>query len=149
MVKKEKKDYRPVITFLVGILIISLVAFNFDVFTGKSVKERQEILTKIYVSSSKEFYSEYNPTVNRGSLIYFTVEVGSFGAKNTLTLYDANHPKDRRIATFKLRDNCGGETCRPNKITSGKYRINSDWAEGIYCGKVTDLFSNKEVEACF
>src|SRR3989338_3599066 len=145
----KERDYRPVVTFLAGILIIALVAFNVETWTGTSVRERSQVLTKIYVSSSPDIANEDHPVIEPGGRVFFTAEVGSYGARNIITLYDrSTHVKDRRVATIPLSINCGGDTCRPNRITTKNYRLNDEWT-GEFCGRIRDLFEDKKVEVCF
>lgn len=134
-------DKRTTIMALAILLIAVLVGLNFEKFTGKyafkkAFREDQEpVLSKVYVSNDPSIVKMDNPTVKTGKKVYFTVEVGSDGCRRKLSIYRATG--GARVAQVELDQNCGGNTCRPDRITWAEYRIPNDW-EGQYCGRVWD-----------
>ena len=136
---------------LVLLALALLVTFNFDRFSGEAVKTRtlgQETTTKIYVSADEDVASQDHPLVRAGHRVFFTVDVGSKGSKNALSIYDANSPRALKLATVTLHEGCGGSACRPYRRTSGFYHTLASW-RGRYCAGLYDKGLKKEVESCF
>jgi len=148
---KKELDQKKVIFGTILFVLIVLVSFNIDQFTGSATKSSQsgvETLTKLYVSSFPNLISEYNPTIDGGKKVFFTIEVGSQGSKDEVSIYDSNSRTGHRIATVKLTEGCGGSSCRPFRITSANYVTATTW-NGEYCARVYDRGLKKEIESCF
>lgn len=147
-------DKRMTIMALSILLIAVLVGLNFEKFTGeyafkKAFREDQEsVLSKVYVSTDPSVVKMDNPTVQTGKKVYFTVEVGSDGCERKMAIYRATGGP--RVAQIELDQNCGGNKCRPDRITWADYRIPNDWS-GEYCGRVYDYATKAYIEpgACF
>ena len=147
-------DKRTTVMALSILLIAVLVGLNFEKFTGqyafkKAFREDQTpVLSKVYVSTDPSIVKMSNPTVDIGKKAYFTVEVGSDGCKRKLAIY--RKAGGARQAQMELDQNCGGNKCRPDRITWADYRIPNHW-EGEYCGRVYDYSIGKYVTpgACF
>ncbi len=141
-------DKRMIVMALSILLIAVLVGLNFEKFTGqyafkKAFREDQEsVLAKVYVSTDPSVVKMDNPEVIGGKKVYFTVEVGSDGTKRTLSIFRA--AGGPRVAQIELDQNCGGNKCRPDRITWADYRVPNDWS-GEYCGRVFDYAINDYV----
>ncbi|MBL7147227.1 MAG: hypothetical protein ISS82_00180 [Nanoarchaeota archaeon] len=139
--KKMALDRKTTIVALSILLIAVLVGLNFEKFTGKytwktEAREAEEVvLSKVYVSNDPSVVKMDNPTVKIGKKVYFTVEVGSEGCRRKISIYEKNG--GARQAQIELDQNCGGNKCRPDRITWADYRIPNHW-EGEYCGRVWD-----------
>jgi len=153
-IRKMALDRRTTIMALSILLIAVLVGLNFEKFTGKyafkkAFREDQEpVLSKVYVSNDPSVVKMDNPTVKIGKKVYFTVEVGSEGCKRKLAIY--RKAGGARQAQLELDQNCGGNKCRPDRITWADYRIPNHW-EGDYCGRVWDWETQDYIKpgACF
>src|SRR3989344_6766367 len=89
------KDTKGLILALVVIVIVAIVAFNFQAYTGNLIDVRglanyevttrgglvssniEESVSKIYVSTNLDVVDEDNPTIFAGEKFYVTVETGS------------------------------------------------------------------------
>lgn len=145
-------DKRMTVMVLSILLIAVLVGLNFEKFTGKYVsnpfREGETVLSKIYVSTDPSIVKMDNPTVVAGKKVYFTVEVGSEGCRRSMAIYRKSGGS--RVARIELDQNCGGDKCRPDRITWADYRIPENW-EGEYCGRVWDFATQDYLTpgACF
>jgi len=151
---KMNLDKKTIVVTLSFLLVLVVVGFNFEKFTGqyafnKPFREAQDmVLSKVYVSNDPSIVKMDNPRVLAGKKVYFTIEVGTDGSKRKLSIYRA--AGGPRVANIELDQNCGGNKCRPGRITWGDYRIPNDW-EGEYCGRVFDYGIMEYVKpgACF
>lgn len=145
-------DKRMTVMVLSILLIAVLVGLNFEKFTGKYVsnpfREGETVLSKVYVSTDPSVVKMDNPTVVAGKKVYFTVEVGSEGCRRNMAIY--RKAGGSRVARIELDQNCGGDKCRPDRITWADYRIPTDW-EGEYCARVWDFSTQDYLKpgACF
>jgi len=145
-------DKRMTVMVLSILLVAVLVGLNFEKFTGKYVsnpfREGEAVLSKIYVSTDPSVVKMDNPTVTAGKKVYFTVEIGSEGCSRNMAIYRKSG--GARVARIELDQNCGGDKCRPNRITWADYRIPADW-KGEYCGRVYDYSTQSYLTpgACF
>ncbi|MBI2663603.1 hypothetical protein HYX15_03690 [Candidatus Woesearchaeota archaeon] len=142
-------DNRMLILAVLAVLVIGGVAFASNGFTGAATRSGvDEKISKVCVSSDDEIACEKDPTVGIGNYVYITVETGSEGASNIVGFYDKNGPNYKRRSTMTLTNQCGGTSCRDNRITSEKYKIPVDWS-GRYCARIFDRALGKQVEDCF
>ncbi len=132
---------------VVVIIGIAAIAFNFGP-TGQAVSSGEQSITKVFISANEDFIED-NPRVKAGSYVYIFVETGSDGSEARAKIYDLEGKNSLRKATFLLGENCGGTTCRPNKVTTGKYRTPTSWDKGDYFVAVKDKLTGKDVEAHF
>ena len=150
---KMSLDKRTIVMVLSILLIAVLVGLNFEKFTGqyafkKAFRQGEPVLSQVYASTDPSIVKMDNPTIGPGKKIYFTVEVGSDGCRRKLAIY--REAGGARQAQMELDQNCGGNKCRPDRITWADYRIPNDW-EGEYCGRIYDYAIKQYVKpgACF
>lgn len=127
------------------ILVALVIAFNFEKLTGQATK--RVIVTKIYLSSDSDIADQGEVSLNKGAPLYLTVDAGSKGSSGTVTVYDMNAVKAKRIQTTELT-NCGRTQCKPGVVGIARINMYYNW-EGRYCATVKDLATNKEVQSCF
>lgn len=139
-------DKKIMLVGVVFLIVAVAVIFNMERFTGKAAAVTTAE-PKVYVSANPQITSQEECTVKAGSKVYITVETGSKGIRRTGYLYD-NQGKPLGLASFEFDQNCGGGTCRQNKITWADYKIPTSW-NGKYCVKVVELQTNKAVSKCF
>ncbi|MBU4502774.1 MAG: hypothetical protein KKA79_09335 [Nanoarchaeota archaeon] len=134
-------DKRTTLMILSVLMIVAIVGLNFEQFTGqliakKEAREAYEVVpSKVYASNDPSIVKMDNPIVRNGKKVYFTIEVGSEGAKRRLAIYRAEGGP--RVAQVELDENCGGNKCRPDRVTWADYRAPQSW-EGKYCGRAWD-----------
>ena len=141
------QDKKTVIIAVVLLFVAVIVAFNLEKFTGGATNVKSE-MPKVYVSASPKITDQPNCLIKAGSKIYITAETGTRGIRRSGYLYDNNGKAALRKADFEFDQNCGGGTCRPNKITWADYRLSAEW-KGSYCIKVVELYTNRQVSKCF
>lgn len=146
---KLKKDKKLLIISILGVLILFLIVYSFGgSTTGEIVKDRKQVVSKVYLSSIDTIIKEENPVIKAGDLLHISVETGSSGIKNTFNIYSKDNKNLVRKATGTLKKNCGGVWCTPNSLASGTVPVKIDW-NGTYCVGIYDRETKKEVESCF
>lgn len=130
---------------LVVILVALVIAFNFEKFTGQATTKMTS--TKLYLSTDPEIADQGEVTLNKGDILYITVDPGTKGSYGIVTIYDVNSVRERRIQTVELQ-NCATKQCKPGVIGTATQNIYYNW-EGRYCARVKDLGTKKEVQSCF
>jgi len=140
------QDKKTILVGAVLILVIALVAFNLERFTGEAVKAK--IPPKVYLSASPQIATQENCVVQAGSKVYITVETGSRGIRRNGYIYDSNGNNQIRVASLEFDQNCGGGYCRQNKISWGEYRTATNW-KGKYCVSVVEHSTNQMTSKCF
>ena len=157
------KDTKGLILALVVIVIVAIVAFNFQAYTGNLIDVRglanyevttrgglvssniEESVSKIYVSTNLDVVDEDNPTIFAGEKFYVTVETGSQGSDNRLRAYskDDFFQGGTRVFLKPCSDNCNR-----NRVVSAEILSSSSWGDGEYCVSVRDGLTKQEVERC-
>lgn len=146
-------------TFLIAftiILVLGVVFFNFEKFTGQATRPIEE--SKVYVSSSEYIKSEPNLMLKAGETVYVTVDVGSEGIYRNLRIADNNRGgaitggPEVELNSDSIQG-CGGNRCsapRPGetKLVTGSYKTWNSW-EGEYCAMVYDLAVEDHIGTCF
>ncbi|MBU4502671.1 MAG: hypothetical protein KKA79_08795 [Nanoarchaeota archaeon] len=134
-------DKKTTLMALSILLVAVLVGLNFEKFTGQLILKNEgrsayeAIPSQVYASNDPSIVKMNNPIVENGKKVYFTVEVGSEGTQRKLSIY--REAGGARVGQIELDQNCGGNKCRPDRVTWADYRIPESW-EGEYCGRVWD-----------
>lgn len=84
---------------------------------------------------------------DKGSYVYITVDAGNKGSSGTVTVYDMNGMRERRVKTLDL-SNCGTSQCKSGIIGTAKLNVYYNW-QGKYCARVKDMATKNEVQNCF
>lgn len=142
-----KLDNKTVIIGVVLLVVVGIVTFNLEKFTGKATATKY-IPPKVFLSANPQITNQENSIVKAGSKVYVTVETGSKGIRRNGYIYDNNGVNPLRRADVEFDQNCGGSVCRPNKVTWADYRTSTSW-KGEYCVKVAELNTNTLVGKCF
>lgn len=138
-------DKKTALVSFVILFVLGIVFFNLEEFTG----DVTNISPKIYLSLDPDIMEESFSSVQPGDKVFFTVETGSKGVRRTGYIYEyRSSTSSLGKASVKFDKNCGGGSCRANKVSWGEYRIPDYW-EGTYCVRVTELRTNDMFEKCF
>ncbi|MFH1210840.1 MAG: hypothetical protein V1645_02895 [archaeon] len=140
--KDNKKTWVIASVFFI---VTMVVAFNFERFTGQAITS--SIPPKIYLSASPTVTNQENCTITAGNRLFVTVETGDKGIKRNGLIYDGKRTS-RKLANLMFDPNCGGNVCRPKKVTWIRYAIPNGW-KGPYCVRVVESSTNKITEKCF
>lgn len=140
----DKKILIIAVVLLVGIFILDKTGV-----TGKTVVDRPETISKIYVSDDETILNKENLQVTENAMIYFTSETGSKGTDSTLNIYkEIRDGRFVREETMNIEGECGDQVCRPGKIGKRELRVPTFW-EGKYCAGLQDLETRKDILVCF
>ncbi|MDP6642039.1 MAG: hypothetical protein QGF74_01505 [Candidatus Nanoarchaeia archaeon] len=139
-------DNRILALAIVVVVVLGFLGFVFGDVTGFAVRNREKVLSRMYLSSNPDILDEFSPTVDSGDFIYITVETGSSGIKDEVSFYEQVGTNPRKRAKTFL--GCTGYMCRPNRVVSKKYKTSHFW-DGEYCARVYDREFREDVEVCF
>jgi len=140
-------DKKITLIGVVFLIVAVAVIFNLERFTGKAAAVKT-IEPKVYASANPQITEQEQCTVKAGSKVYITVETGNRGIRRTGYLYDNKGTNPLGVASIEFDQNCGGSTCRQNKITWAEYRTPTSW-NGKYCIKVVEMDTKKAASKCF
>jgi|TARA_B100001964_G_C13777105_1_gene398591 hypothetical protein len=139
-------DNRVLALAIVVVVVLGFLGFVFGDLTGFAARNREKVLSRMYLSSNPDVLDEFSLTVDAGDFIYITIETGSAGTKDEASFYEQVGVNSRRRAKTFL--GCSGYSCRPNRVITKKYKISHSW-DGEYCARVYDREFREDVEVCF
>lgn len=138
-------DKKTALVSLVVLFVLGIVFFNLERFTGDVTKSPP----KVYLSLDPDVEDEEFLSASPGDKIFITVGTGSKGIRRTGYIYEyKTSTSSLGKATIEFDKNCGGGSCRANKVSWAEYKIPSYW-KGTYCIRIAELRTNSMFEKCF
>ena len=133
----QELDARKGFLLVTAFVLVLLVGFNFDRFSGEAVRKGTPdttVTVKPDVVRASESVTVYIDTDAR------------YGSRNRIHVYDMSRDRPRRVMSRQLYENCGGSACK--KSTSTTFRTLATWS-GKYCVSTRDVATGKDVLGCF